>query len=352
MGNVGSIQIEAKEITFSNTGQVQAGLFSGATGEPGIVSLIATESIFFTGNNTGIFSNNEENSVGDASNAQLFAPTITLDGGAVLEATNFGQGNGGNITITADNLTLNRNNSISGSTVSGTGGIVNLQIAEDLILVSGNEISAQAVNDANGGNLTIDTEFIIAFPNQNNDIVASAVEGIGGNINIIAESIFGLAERRSSPPNQTNDIDASSEFGLQGGVSINTPEVDPASGLIELPQAVGDPSDQISQNPCQQGVGSEFIITGKGGLPPNPNENLNSDAVRVDLVEPLLNGRRGEENRLSASDTTPEKSASEAVPAMGWVFNDRGEVTLTAYNPTDTEVKRSWQPATACASGF
>ena len=350
-GNVGNIEITAREITFTNTAQIQAGLFSNATGNSGTVILNAQEFISFAGENTGIFTNNEVDSIGDASNARLFAPTITFDNGAGVEATNFGQGNGGNVTIVADNLTLDRNNSISGSTVSGTGGIVNLQIAEDLILRSGNEISAQAFNDADGGNLTIDSELIIAF-DGNNDIIASAERGNGGNININAESLFGIAERPLNP--FTNDINASSEFGLQGNIDINNPAVDPTTGLINLPTSVGNASDQISQNPCQQGIGSEFIVTGKGGLPRNPAETLNSDRISVDLVEPLL--REEEETRRQGE----KEIVREAVPAMGWVFNDKGEVTLTAHSNTNTErarlpfgyASRSPQHRTACQSNL
>ncbi len=113
---------------------------------------------------------------------------------------------------------------------------------------------------------------------------------------------------------------------------------------------MGDASDQISQNPCEQGVGSEFIITGKGGLPSNPHENLKSDEVRVDLVEPVPSrqgdgdtGRQGEEIRGGKNSIRPENPTAEAVPAMGWIFNDKGEVMLTSYKTTDTEIKRSPQ---------
>ena len=133
---------------------------------------------------------------------------------------------------------------------------------------------------------------------------------------------------------------------FNGEVAINTPEVDPTSGLIELPQAVGDASDQISQNPCQQGVGSQFIVTGKGCLPPNLTETLNSDRSTVGLVEPLLRG--GDEETKEQAGQPGKDSVTETVPAMGWVSNDKGEVTLTAYINTDTERRRSQQYRTAC----
>ncbi len=125
--------------------------------------------------------------------------------------------------------------------------------------------------------------------------------------------------------------------------------------MINLPESVGDATDQISQNPCQKGVGSEFIVTGKGGLPPSPTNSLNSNEVRVGLVEPLSGrrdkgtGRQGE--AVQTSKPNSENQISEALPAMGWVFNDRGEVTLTAYSNTDTEIKRSPQQiSNACSA--
>lgn len=108
--------------------------------------------------------------------------------------------------------------------------------------------------------------------------------------------------------------------------------------MIELPESVGNASDQISQNPCQQGVGSEFIITGKGGFPANPHEALNNNGVQVDLAE-LASSEYTEE----ANTIPPENSTSEAVPAMGWVFNDKGQVTLTAYDLTNSGVRHSGQ---------
>ena len=94
VGQVGSIDIKARKVIFSDTAQIQAGLFSGATGNPGIVSITASESISFTGENTGIFSNNDPDSIGKASDTQLSAPTISLSKNAVITASNNGQGGG------------------------------------------------------------------------------------------------------------------------------------------------------------------------------------------------------------------------------------------------------------------
>jgi large exoprotein involved in heme utilization and adhesion len=266
---------------------------------------------------------------GSGGSIDIFTQEFTIADSAKISVNSQGQGNGGNLSIQTNLFNLDQA-SVLASTVSGEGGNIALQ-AKDLLLMRNNSsISARAFNDANGGNLSIETNLIIAFPNGNNDIIANAQRGDGGNINITVDSLFGIEER---PLNLvSNDINASSEFGLQGNIAINTPEVDPTSGLIELPQAVGDASDQISQNPCERGIGSEFIITGKGGLPPNVNESLNSESAQVGLIEAVPS----QQQTVGANAIPPEKPTPEAVPAQGWVFNDKGEVTLTAYKTTNT----------------
>ena len=62
----------------------------------------------------------------------------------------------------------------------------------------------------------------------------NAFKGNGGNVNIDTSGVFGLAES-NSPTEATSDITASSELGLEGTVEIDTPEVDPSRGLVELP---------------------------------------------------------------------------------------------------------------------
>jgi large exoprotein involved in heme utilization and adhesion len=142
----------------------------------------------------------------------------------------------------------------------------------------------------------------------------------------------------------------SAAFNNAGDIAINTPDIDPTSGLIELPASVGDASDQISQNPCEQGVGSEFIVTGKGGLPPNVNESLNSESAQVGLIEAVTAQQQTVEgNNIHSNPST----TSEAVPAQGWIFNDNGEVTLTAYSTSGNKTQRSEQQhSNTCSSGI
>ncbi|MBW4533099.1 MAG: hypothetical protein KME09_04105 [Pleurocapsa minor HA4230-MV1] len=101
-------------------------------------------------------------------------------------------------------------------------------------------IAAIATGNANGGNVDVNANLIVAFPDGDNNITASAQQGRGGNIKIASERIFGIEER---PLNDfTNDINASSEAsGFDGTVNINTSDINPVQGATELP------SNTISQ---------------------------------------------------------------------------------------------------------
>jgi len=354
-GEAGDITVNAEESIFIDgrdapvTDEVELDISRGGFNS----SLLGGSG---SGGDVNIFTNRLTiNNGGIAADGSLFIsdnPDLTVNSG--LDA-----GQPGNINLEANSINLNERAFIRAFTRSETGSSanINLKVAEDIRLENNSSISAQALENANGGNLTINADdgFILAFPNGNNDIIASADRGNGGQINIFTQALFGIEERSSTPPNQTNDIDASSEFGLQGDFSLNTPDFDPTSGLVNLPASVGDASDRISQNPCQQGVGSEFLVTGKGGLPPNVNESLNSELSQVDLIEPLPSERvevqkdNPIQEQTSSHDGETEGQIDnilpkeEAIPAQGWVFNDRGEVTLTAYSNTKTKRKLSGQ---------
>lgn len=122
------------------------------------------------------------------------------------------------------------------------GGNITLNIADNLVLNNESQISAEARGEANGGNIKINSDFVTAFPSQPNgsDIVARAEQGMGGNIEIAAESLFGIDRSETVAGNGTNNIDASSEFGLDSSVSIDVLDLEPTQELRELPRNLTD----------------------------------------------------------------------------------------------------------------
>lgn len=248
----------------------------------------------------------------------------------------------GNLTVNANRVFLNQGGLTAETAVSQdnqSGANLILNDLELLQMRNGSLLSAEAIDNANGGNVTIDAAngFVIAAPNQNNNIVANAEQGNGGEIQITTQGIFGFEEGRTTPPNLTNDIDASSQFGVQGTVTINQPNVDPSRGLTELPTDVIDLANQINQvcpTPTISDQPSEFIVTGRGGLPPNPTTPLSGEALLADWVTLEPGTAISEQSTVSASDPL-------LVEAQGWQIGAQGEVIFVAHVPDAASTESS-----------
>ena len=332
-GNAGQISLTADTVELTENGAIQSK--TDSIGQAGNITLNIRDSLNLT--DSSIEASTTSNSSGNGGSIIIDPVSVNLNDNAAIAVNSEGKGNGGSIKISADNLSLNDNSEISAATASGEGGNIDLAISKDIIFKNNSLISARAFSKANGGNVTInaDNGSIVAFPNQNNDIIANAQQGNGGNIDITTQAIFGLEERPSTPPNQTNDIDASSEFGLQGSFSLNTPENEPSRGLVELPENVVNPEDLISQNACKQGGQSKFTLTGRGGLPATPDRVHSSDEVEVDLVKPAR-GVAAISNEIPVAE-----DSTKLVPAKGWIRNERGEIFLVGYDPTQSNIPSS-----------
>jgi large exoprotein involved in heme utilization and adhesion len=281
IGDSGGIDLTTTNLSLTRGASVDTTTFG--SGNAGAITIKASGTISADGEGTilanvetkassGIFSTAGDTGEGNAAGININTNNLSLTKGAEISVESSGQGNAGNLFIQANSLALENGASLLASTPIGTGGNITLQIADNLTLRDNSTISAQATEDANGGNIDINADFVIAFPNQNNDIIASAEQGNGGNIDISTRAIFGIEERSSIPINNTNDLDASSEFGLDGTIAINQLDINPAETLEELPTSVIDVTRSIAQSLCQQLKGSEFIVTGTGGIAPNPSQ--------------------------------------------------------------------------------
>ncbi|MEC5028836.1 MAG: S-layer family protein, partial [Oscillatoria sp. PMC 1051.18] len=233
----------------------------------------------------------------------------------------------------ASEIFLNRDATFSASTASGEGGNIQLDLADLLFLRGDSVISAEAGGTGDGGNVNIDATFIVAIANS--DIIANAFQGRGGNIQINAQSVFGTQFRPQLTP--TSDINASSEFGIDGVVEIDTPDLDPNQGLVSLPEEVIDLAGLIVEGCGVAEEANEFIVTGRGGLPPNPGGTNPSETILVDLGnENLGNSTDNSRDRLSDSTKVESSLPDRIVQAQGWIIGDRGNVILTATPPTVT----------------
>jgi large exoprotein involved in heme utilization and adhesion len=275
---------------------------------------------------------------------------LILRNEGTLNLQALGSGRAGNINVKADSIFLDNQSSIDGRTASGPGANINLE-ARDIQLRRGSRITTDA-SISEGGNINIKSDILVALPKENSDITANARSAAGGRVNINVPNVFGFtsvtreqvranlgltdaefAALQVSPTSliPTSDIAAISQSSgpaLQGTVTFSAAGVNPAQGLVELPQNVVDPAALIAANPCTQGADSAFTVTGKGGVPPSPNDVLSSNSSQFNWVEPGVGGSQQVEGRLASIDVRP----TEIIPAQGWVMNEQGKVTLVAYN--------------------
>jgi large exoprotein involved in heme utilization and adhesion len=265
-----------------------------------------------------------------------------LDGGTISVA-NDGNGIAGNLEINAQNITLNNQGAILGTTRSGQGGDLTLNV-EKLLLMRRNSListtAGMAQAGGNGGNIFLNAPkgFVIAVSNEDSDIRANAFTGRGGNIQIAAQGIYGIGFRTQ----QTNlsDITASSQLGISGNVTLNTPDVDPSRGTIELPATVLDRSNQIAQTCAPQKViASSFVRSGRGSLPPSPLDTLQGEPNSPQLATADSNS----ENRSDRSASLP--TSAPIIEAQGWVKDAQGNIKLVA-NPNTA--LSSVQPLGSC----
>ncbi|TFI54425.1 filamentous hemagglutinin N-terminal domain-containing protein [Mastigocladus laminosus UU774] len=358
-GNAQNLTINAQKLFVRDRAKVSAGTFG--TGNGGNLTVTAN-TVELTGSTSGLFAQADRGSTGNAGDLTINTQHLFVSDGAGVFVRSLGTGNAGNLKVNARSIKLDNQGRLTASTSSGDGGNITLNVRDYLFMRRNSNITASGGND--GGNIFINNDpgyrgFVIATPMQNSDITANASTGQGGKVIINSYGIFGFVPRSREDselssndfdPSKlpTNDITAISQQSptLSGTVEINTLDVDPSQGLLELQANLTDPSSQIAQNPCQKGFGSSFIITGRGGLPSSPNDSLSNDNVRVGLVNPSTSSSSSQSSTINQPIT--QSTGKQIIPAQGWIFNDKGEVVLTAYDPTTTNPQRTSQPTAAC----
>ena len=348
LGRAGNITIkadilEAKEgsqITTSTSTRVDDKNIAdiGKITKAGNIELIVKDDITLTGENTGIFANTTENSTGNGGQIIIDPILFTVKDGAAIAVNSQGQGVGGDIELAAGTLNLD-NGFINARTRSNTGGNITLDIDKLVFLRNGSQISTTAGDEqfgGNGGNILINTPFIVAFPTDadGNDITANAFTGNGGKVNINGQFLFGIESRKQLTP--INDITASSTFGRRGEVNINTPGIDPTRNLNDLPQGRINP--EVSQN-CQassSGAKTELYDIGTGGIPYNPDALSNAEPFANEDLIPLQPARKSSLFTYSGK-TQPENRNFSSENS----FTTPSSIVLTEILPCQSAVKKS-----------
>jgi filamentous hemagglutinin family protein len=279
VGKGGDIQITTNSLTLSNGGQLGASSFGKGNAGDIIVNAGDAIRIYGVGSNgrsTGVFTTLEGKAEGRGGNINLTTDSLFLNNGAI-SSSSFGQGKAGDININSGSTTLDNKGIIAAITNSGDGGNINLTASDRLLLRNGSGISTTAgtaQSGGDGGNIDIDSRFIIAIPKENSDISANAFTGTGGNVEINSQGIFGIQSR--TKPTEKSDITASSEQGVSGVISINESDTSSIQNSFTELTPVIDANALIANSCISRATKRQensFTITGSGALTTNRPDN-------------------------------------------------------------------------------
>lgn len=350
-GQGGDLEINAEQLRVLDGAAVSASTFgAGSSGNLLIRAQEVELAGFFELRRSGLFTSAL---IGSGMGGDLSVSTdrLVVRDGAMMGASNFhsirqdilpGQGPAGNVQISAGSIRLDSEGIITASTREGGRGNISLQ-ADSLVLSQNSRIIANSEGKEPGGNINLDLTFLAA--QGNSDITANAVNAQGGQINVTTQALFGTVVRDRTT--DESDITTSSELGaaFSGNISLNTPDVNPTQGLVELPLDVIQATDQIAAT-CEESGQNTFVATGRGGLPDNPTQALRAATVWDDLSlagEEIQDGRIGDRPRHNVENTTQSRSrvddaqvrmASTVVEAQAWLTDRQGKIRLVAQGPT------------------
>lgn len=275
-GNAGNINISTGVLTLGNGSQINSGTTN--SGQGGTITIQAENQIIVSG------------TLSNGDSAGIFSRTVGADPSS---------GTGGNITLNAgQSVKISNGASVSASSTGvGNAGNVLINAGQQLLLQNGSITTESA--HASGGNISIQAIDLVQL--QNSTISASVQGGpqtSGGNINIDPQfvilqnsQILAQAAQGSGGninititngglflPDGSSLVDASSRFGQNGAVTIQQP-IAPAGGKI---QPLGKTPIQVTALLSQRcaaiarGEVSSFVVAGRDTLPTEPGGWLTS----------------------------------------------------------------------------
>ncbi|WP_138504289.1 filamentous hemagglutinin N-terminal domain-containing protein [Nostoc sp. PA-18-2419] len=380
--NTGKLRIQGgARISTSTEGFYESlvNQFTPAAGKGGNLTVNASEFIELIGTSpngskiSGLFSGTQ--GPGDGGNLTATTGQLIVKDGAAINVNSQARknviyvgdpnnlGKAGDLNITANSILLDNQGKLTSNSESGKGGNIGLQVRDLLLMRRNSQISTNGGGDKTGGNITISAPngFLVTPIFGNSDITANGFSGSGGKITITTKNIFGFVPRTRADvkkldsqqvnPNNlpTSDITAFSQqnSSLSGTVQINSPDVDPSKGLVQLSVNLVDASQQIVAG-CgsrTKMAKSTFTNTGRGGISADPTQPLMADAVLANWITPNSESENHPEaikskvvvqsqpNTESSQKVNYINEPTEIVEAQGWIMDSDGNVVLVAEVP-------------------
>jgi filamentous hemagglutinin family protein len=393
VGRGGKVDIRARSLTLKDGGQIGTVVFReengtpGGRGQAGDITINASDFVTVSGVgedplnpdqiiSSALLASTEQGGIGPGGNITVSTGNLLVEDGGFISAetrnasragsiflnvnnkltvqnegtisvNGRGQGDPGNLQIRAGSISMNQGGRIQATSASGRNANIILRVDDSIEMRFKSEISAQAFNNGNGGNISIKAgNNISAVLAEDSDIVANAEAGTGGSVIATARGVFGFREAGKTRTIES-DFTASSVFGING-----TERIESEDRLAEaLPVNLVDPTGLIDRR-CSVAKGSNvssFTVRGRGGLPSNPGDPLRSDAMVSNWVTLDSDTEKKTSPTAVAPISTAPTQPNQIVEAQGWVIDSKGKVVLTAQAPTVTP-QGYWYPSPECST--
>ncbi len=204
VGNSGGIDITTSRLTVTNGAQLQAS--TSGRGSAGPVIINAQDMVSFDGQDidgspsSGIFSNVNAGGVGSSGGIDITTGRLMVTNGAQLQASTLGRGNASEIRINArETVSFDRSSAFSTVEAKAVGDGGGINITTGILSVSnGAQLMTNTRGQGNGGKITINADEIVSFDGVgSNGIFSGALStveagavGKGGEIEITTRSLF------------------------------------------------------------------------------------------------------------------------------------------------------------------
>ena len=209
-GNAAGITISTNSLAVTNGGRIDASTLG--VGSAGGIKITATDSVVFDGEdsngflNSGAVSGVGSEATGSGGNIEIDTSFLTLTNGGGISTTTEGQGNAGEIKITATDTIVFDGETTEGfpsSAISviapgakGDSGGITVS-TDSLILTNGGKINASTFGQGNAGKIAIADSDVIAVDGEDSNgdpsgffsVVTSDASGNSGGISITTGSL-------------------------------------------------------------------------------------------------------------------------------------------------------------------
>ncbi|NRA09330.1 MAG: hypothetical protein HRU02_14330 [Myxococcales bacterium] len=276
-GSAGKITLVVGSLDIAAGGLVSTSSFGvkdldDRVGAAGAIVIDATGDVRLAGASDGRPSEIAARTIdGSAGDITLNARSVSVHDGAGIFASSFGSAPGGSVNVKARQDIALVDASVTAISKNSTqGGDVSVNAGGHIVFQRSVVETNVKQGEGSGGNIRIgSTEGPRLFVLQDSDVTATAQQGAGGNIDIVADILLQSAD---------SSFDASSAENVDGSVEVAAPVVQVEGRLDPLPASFLDVRALLLAHCALRHAagGSSFVIEEGPPPPPSPRGYLAS----------------------------------------------------------------------------